>query len=38
MDFTTQQWLNEELDKLLLEYDKQYAKAIEQLRQAEVLQ
>lgn len=32
LDFTTQQWLNEELDRLLLELDKQYAKAVEVLK------
>jgi len=32
LDYTTQQWLNEELDRLFLELDKQYAKAVEVLK------
>ncbi len=32
LDFTTQKWLNDDLDKLLVKYDKQYAKALEVLK------
>ncbi|RCX17855.1 carboxyl-terminal processing protease [Anaerobacterium chartisolvens] len=32
LDFTTQKWLNEELNRLRLENDKQYARAVELLK------
>lgn len=33
LDYTTQQWLNEKLDSLMLQFDNPYKKAIETLGQ-----